>query len=487
MIAIPCVYMGGAALCILMRERRANADLVSLRLPRLQPPGAHTRLLVFSPHPDDDTLGCAGLMQQTLAQGGTVEVVFLTNGDAFRTAVECMTHRMNVTPADYLRFADLRQQESLRALQHLGVPAQNILFLGYPDRGSMEIWNRHWNASSPYTSPFTASSHVPYPRAWRQGAPYCGTALLGQIEQVMRQYRPTLVTVTHPQDAHVDHEGASVFVTCALQLLRLSPADSEWAQKVRLRYFLVHRGDWPEPQGVYPSLPLLPPRPMAFLDTTWKCLPLTHAEILKKLQSIDLYKSQTAMMGRFLRSFARRTEIYGELPRQMLLPGSSKNLPVTPRSAAWKNIAPTLLNPLRDDVLRAMNGSANIRALYACRSKNTLAVQVMLRDPAAVRYLYHITLRPINAAGQSGSRDLQVVVSPRTKKIKNGIIIRVRGRRILFLIPWRLLQTLSPHGIDLLSLSARTTLATVPIDKTGPRILLCKPFPSGQQKLPPGI
>lgn len=38
------------------------------------------RLLVLAPHPDDELLGCAGLIMNTLAQGGMVKVVVVTEG-----------------------------------------------------------------------------------------------------------------------------------------------------------------------------------------------------------------------------------------------------------------------------------------------------------------------------------------------------------------------------------------------------------------------
>jgi len=42
-----------------------------------------TRLLIFSPHPDDESLRAAGLIQRVLKEGGKVKVVFMTNGDGF--------------------------------------------------------------------------------------------------------------------------------------------------------------------------------------------------------------------------------------------------------------------------------------------------------------------------------------------------------------------------------------------------------------------
>jgi LmbE family N-acetylglucosaminyl deacetylase len=42
-----------------------------------------TRLMIFSPHPDDESLGAGGLIQRVLKAGGRVKVVFMTNGDGF--------------------------------------------------------------------------------------------------------------------------------------------------------------------------------------------------------------------------------------------------------------------------------------------------------------------------------------------------------------------------------------------------------------------
>src|SRR5690349_19902092 len=49
------------------------------------------RLVVVEPHPDDESLGAGGLIQQTLAGGGRVHVLFMTNGDGYPEAVEVVT------------------------------------------------------------------------------------------------------------------------------------------------------------------------------------------------------------------------------------------------------------------------------------------------------------------------------------------------------------------------------------------------------------
>src|SRR6185295_13542272 len=51
-----------------------------------------TRLLVVAPHPDDEVLGAGGLMQRVHETGGTVRVVYLTNGEGYPEGVEAEEH-----------------------------------------------------------------------------------------------------------------------------------------------------------------------------------------------------------------------------------------------------------------------------------------------------------------------------------------------------------------------------------------------------------
>ena len=76
------------------------------------------RLLVLAPHPDDEILGCGGLMAAMLAQGAEVQVVIASDGGQGGDAA-------------------VREQESLAAAQALAegaLPAQTQ-FWRLPDRG----------------------------------------------------------------------------------------------------------------------------------------------------------------------------------------------------------------------------------------------------------------------------------------------------------------------------------------------------------------
>ncbi len=43
-------------------------------------------IVVFAPHPDDEVIGCAGIIMQALARGAHVKVVDITSGDGFDAA-----------------------------------------------------------------------------------------------------------------------------------------------------------------------------------------------------------------------------------------------------------------------------------------------------------------------------------------------------------------------------------------------------------------
>jgi LmbE family N-acetylglucosaminyl deacetylase len=341
-LLLPCGYFAGAGGAFFYRQRAVYAATGSVRLPEMPVPLRPDRLLVFAPHCDDETLGCAGLIQQTLAAGGAVRTVMLTNGDGFRTAVERQARTLRIGPQDYIRFAALRQDESYTALEALGVQPKDVLFLGYPDRGLMALWDEHWSPENPYASVFTRQVRSPYANTVNHAARYCGHDLLADIKAALRAYRPTLVTVTHPADDHSDHAAAAAFVTRAVQELQSDPQERSWAGSMRLRYYLVHRGDWPLPQGAHPEAPLLPPVEMRTVDTRWESRLLTSAETRRKARSIGLYPSQCEIAQEFLSAFARRTEIFGTLPEMQLATLPADGTRLAAGTQAWEKLPPAL-------------------------------------------------------------------------------------------------------------------------------------------------
>src|SRR5262249_9351106 len=139
-----------------------NSARSQIHLPAFPLPTASRRIVVFAPHCDDEMLGCGGLLQQAVKAGAQVKVVMLTNGDGFRVAVERQFRSIRVGPADYVRFAGVRQSESFAALDKLGVKRSDVVFLGYPDRGLASLWGENWPPDRPYTSLYTRAAQCPY-------------------------------------------------------------------------------------------------------------------------------------------------------------------------------------------------------------------------------------------------------------------------------------------------------------------------------------
>ncbi len=80
--------------------------------------------IVVAPHPDDESLGCGGLIAACVASGVLPLVVVLTDGAG--------SHRNSrAFPPDRLR--TVRAREVLDAVACLGLPPGRVAFLGEPD------------------------------------------------------------------------------------------------------------------------------------------------------------------------------------------------------------------------------------------------------------------------------------------------------------------------------------------------------------------
>ncbi len=81
-------------------------------------------LLVLAPHPDDESLGCGGLIRILKNFDQPVSVVFVTSGQASHP--NSKTHSQNT-------LGKLRENEALEACKVLGVPEDNVHFLKAQD------------------------------------------------------------------------------------------------------------------------------------------------------------------------------------------------------------------------------------------------------------------------------------------------------------------------------------------------------------------
>ena len=489
---LPLVLAGGASGGYYLRLHHVSAELSLAGLPVAPEiatsssagPASSRRILVFSPHCDDETLGLGGTIAEARGAGIPVTVAFLTNGDGFPLAAGRALREVHVSPNDYIGFAKARQSESLNALAVLGVPAPNVVFLSYPDRGLASLWAEHWDRTNPFTSRYTNRASSPYPRTFHPGAPYCGASLLADLARLMETVRPTDIYVTHPSDDHPDHATAAAFVQAALLAAR--DENRPWAMHARLRYYLVHRGDWPLPQGLHPDRPLLPPASMRALDTRWEVLPLTPRARAAKHAALERYRSQTAVAGRFLRSFVRENELQGSIPERYAVSAS-----VSEDSAA----AATVPDALRDDVVRNAGASADLSGLSVRRDGDDLWVRLSARGPISPRVRYTLRLRvqngpdllaaPNGAGGEAATayetRDLPVTrAALRASAAPNVLEARISLRAL------GASASAAPRRVWV---AAETRWAGVPVDSIGFRLYVLGPVPAprkaGRAAVPP--
>lgn len=480
-LALPTFTLGAFSLGTAYRIHASNSQ--ARPLPVLPTPRTGQRLLVFAPHCDDETLGAAGLMRQARRAGSDVRVVVITNGDGFRIGVQRDFHELAVPPKDFVRYACRRQNESRAAMKVLGVPSDHVTFLGYPDRGLLPMWTTNWSPQAPFQSGFTQTTRCPYTDVATPNAPYCGQALLADIERQMLADRPTDIYVTHPSDDHPDHSTAGVFVQTALADLRARGV--AWAQTARLHFYLVHRGDWPVPQGLHENAALPPPAQMAALDTHWAQLPLSPADIRAKYAAIRRYPSQTEVCSRFLYSFARTNELFGTLgdarPRGLTRVPDG-HIRVDGSLNEWAGQTPLGLDPSGDSVVRAFQGSADITRLFACRDSQNVYVRLDAHQRLSPRVAYRLTLRPLVSTPATAQPDaLTLSVSPRTEGRAQpvpgvpGAQSAWHGNTLEVSVPLSQAGLHTSVPAETLYVAAETRFANLQIDKTGFRGLSCEP------------
>jgi LmbE family N-acetylglucosaminyl deacetylase len=279
---------------------------------------------VFAPHPDDESIGAGGVIQQALAGGKKVRVVFATSGDAYPQAAAALFKKplAGLGPADYVSLAATRQREAVAAGTVLGLSASSLVFLGYPDGALAAV---HANESaSPVQSPTTGrrSTYGPAVADYHtlvhgQPAVYTRSGAVADVVEILRASEPSTVYVTDLVDTHSDH--AATF-----ELVAEAAASLDYAGE--LLTFVVHSGPnecWPFPNGATPQSGF---EQHAANGTTYPIgaywpppvrVPVTPSQCEVKLRAIAAHASQCAVDGEYLDSFVKSEELFWR-PRQAL-------------------------------------------------------------------------------------------------------------------------------------------------------------------------
>ena len=238
-------------------------------------------VLICSPHPDDEVIGCSGVIQQAVAAGRRVRVVFSTSGDGYPRAAAFLLKKevSALTSADMQSLGRTREGEAVAAAKVLGLGAGDLVFLRYPDAGLATL--------------------SPQDRARAEG----------EMRQVLEESNPSRVYVTDRADEHADHQVTNELVFKAAE---------DAGYKGELYTFVVHAGGdihWPARgplfekttvDGVeYPEgLPWPPPIRK----------PLSERELEMKRTALTAHASQWALDNKYLGKFAKTEEVFWPHP-----------------------------------------------------------------------------------------------------------------------------------------------------------------------------
>ncbi|GAB4150290.1 MAG: hypothetical protein Tsb009_25040 [Planctomycetaceae bacterium] len=131
--------------------------------------------LFVAPHDDDLCLGAGLLMQAAMQAGVNVRVAIVTDGRLGYCRIE---QEDNII--------EIREQETIRSFQILGIEQDRIRFLGFPDGGLIPyIGRRKHQGEGPEVQGYTG--------------------LQNSFTSVLRECRPARVFVPSPADLHPDH------------------------------------------------------------------------------------------------------------------------------------------------------------------------------------------------------------------------------------------------------------------------------------------
>ena len=276
---------------------------------------AATRLLIVAPHPDDEALSAAGLMQRVHEGGGTIRVVYLTNGEGYPEGVRVEEHHQSPTPPDYRDYGRRREREARTALDALKIGGFTTTFLSFPDSGLGKLMRSYWSdRRAAYRSPYTRRNRPPPSKALIRAAEFRGEDLTQELAGIVGDFRPTMILAPRKEDQHVDHCAAWYFTADALSdVARVDPEFS-----ADLVTYIVHYYSWPfEDDG--PRLG--PPPHLRGGVSGWLSLPLTRAESKAKSVALKRYRTQMHVMAWFLDGFARSNEIFSRpAPPRLVLP-----------------------------------------------------------------------------------------------------------------------------------------------------------------------
>lgn len=247
------VSVVAAGLLLYANHFRVMPQNAAYFLSDVQLPSAGQKLMIFTPHPDDETLGAGGYISQSVKNGAVVQIVLVTDGNK---------HGLK----------DKRYEEFKNTTSILGAKEDSLVFLNYHDGDLKDV---------------------------NEGD------LSSQFKEIVNAFQPNYIVSPDAEDTHPDHAATGRAVNRVMS--------GEKSQIIDYQY-LIHYNKYPEPKKKKPNLYLLPPVSLVRFDSEWKKLSLTPETESTKEVAIEEYRSQlkNPLLRPLLVSFIRKNELFIE-------------------------------------------------------------------------------------------------------------------------------------------------------------------------------
>ncbi|HKK16526.1 MAG TPA: PIG-L family deacetylase [Gammaproteobacteria bacterium] len=145
------------------------------------------RILIIAPHPDDESLACAGVIKRAVNNCDKVKIIIIFDGAAYGNA-------------------RARRKETIKAMKLLGVPPRDITFLGFPDGKGLAMWQ----------SRNTVFAGEKYHFALEPRTAFNWPMLVSDLKKVLLSCNPTRIYSPSEHDEHGDHQATAKAVKIAL-------------------------------------------------------------------------------------------------------------------------------------------------------------------------------------------------------------------------------------------------------------------------------
>ena len=207
--------------------------------------------IVFSPHQDDETLGCGGLIARKKQAGAQLKLVFMTDGSR--------SHRGLIAES---KLRAMRRLEAVHAARVLGVPENDIVFLEVADGTLMA----------------------------EQGK------IKEVVKEILRNVQPKEIFVPYFRESPSDHIATNLIVLEAIREMKFDAVVYEYPIWFLCQWpFVRFAGSLRQRLSLVKRLPMY--RFGLWLVKDFRCLLDMHDVLDKKREALACHRSQMTRMS----------------------------------------------------------------------------------------------------------------------------------------------------------------------------------------------